>query len=214
MESGSGIMVSEINLKVSDEVEQKIKAYPLFTERPLDEPSFRKRIVVGRGVWDGNSKAVDFLILGEAPGFYENDNENGEPFIGKAGGVLDNWIKTAKLESYYISNAVPLIPLKKFQGEVLRKIRRPYAQEIRDFKLFRDYVIEKVQPRRIILLGDTACAAVLNRKTRDVINSVARSEKQAITGIYHPARYIRKGQDGMIQGLKDFKRAVDLLQGL
>lgn len=55
---------------------------------------------------DKPAKAPRFLVIGEAPG--KNEVDKGEPFIGKAGFVLDNWL----------IRAVPTMRLAKEKGEI------------------------------------------------------------------------------------------------
>jgi uracil-DNA glycosylase family 4 len=53
------------------------------------------------------TKTAKYLFIGEAPG--KNEVEKGEPFIGKAGFVLENWLV----------RAVPDIQLAKEKGEIM-----------------------------------------------------------------------------------------------
>lgn len=55
---------------------------------------------------DRLAKAPKYMLVGEAPG--KNEIEKGEPFIGKAGYVLEQWLL----------RAVPLLKIAKERGEV------------------------------------------------------------------------------------------------
>ena len=160
-----------------------------------------KKIVEGRG---SVSRNPEFLILGEAPG--RKENEQGEPFVGKAGSVLNYWIKKAKVTSFYISNVVPLLPLNS-QG----KIRRPTKAEIVYFQPFVHRIIQKVNPKKIIVLGDSAAWALTRKKIKEIIGEVEMIYDRPLTGIYHPARYIRLGKAKTI-GSDDFFKAVKILK--
>lgn len=56
---------------------------------------------------DKSAKRPRYLFLGEAPG--KNEVAKGEPFVGKAGFVLDNWL----------TRAVPHMQLAKERGEIM-----------------------------------------------------------------------------------------------
>lgn len=182
-----------MDVEIPAEVVQKIKKHPLYTAD--------KKIVVGRG----NSNNPDFLIFGEAPG--KNENLVGKPFIGRAGKSLDSWLESSTVNSFYISNAVPLIPLDKND-----KIRKPTKGELNDFKFFVEWVIDKVNPKYIITLGDSATESLTGKKIKDIFGKVDLLDgKIPLTGTYHPIRYIYV-KNGKEKGLSDFQNAVSLLE--
>ncbi|MEW5896038.1 MAG: uracil-DNA glycosylase [Candidatus Omnitrophota bacterium] len=171
---------------------KKITAHPLFDEN--------KQIVVGRG----NSHKPEFLILGEAPG--KQENRQGLPFVGRAGRVLDKWLGAAGVDDFYISNVIPLMPVDE-RG----KIRGPRKNELEYFIFFADWVIREADPRCILTLGDSATWALAKMRTRDLMGRVSRRDGKPLTGIFHPARYIRSNQQDSA-GLRDFTQAVHLLR--
>ena len=182
--------MSEIIL--NKKIIKQIKTHPLYSRD--------KKIVIGRG----EAERPEFLILGEAPGNHENFS--GYPFVGRAGTALNFWIKETGVNSVYISNVVPLIPLKdKFM------IRKPTKSEICDFRDFVEYIIGKVNPKYIITLGDSATWSLIEKEVNKVKGKVVKYGVRPLTGIYHPARYIRLGKDNTL-GLSDFKNAIKLLR--
>ena len=159
-----------------------------------------KKIVLGRGV----SSNVEFLIFGEAPG--KRENQQGEPFVGRSGAVLDHWLNVAQVTSYYISNVVPLMPLNP-QG----KIRKPTNDERIYFKFFVNWMLQKVKPKCVIVLGDSAAKALTGKDVNQIKGKVDRIGNIPLAGIYHPARYMRRGEH-KTTGSRDFCEAVNLLR--
>ncbi|NES71504.1 MAG: uracil-DNA glycosylase, partial [Okeania sp. SIO2D1] len=77
----------------------------------------RTNAVIGRG----NSQA-EIMIIGEAPG--QNEDEQGLPFVGRSGQLLDKILESVELSSdrhVYISNAIRCRPPEN---------RTPTTQEI------------------------------------------------------------------------------------
>jgi uracil-DNA glycosylase len=140
-------------------------------------------IVISRG----NLNEPAFLFIGEAPG--QTENKVGKPFVGRSGKVLDGWMAEYGISNYIIINTVPIIPLNE-EG----KIRKPTRSEIDFFRPYIDNLIQAISPKYIICLGRSALE-YLN------INLSNTHWKDNIGFIYHPAYYLRRGQNGM----DDFK---------
>lgn len=144
-------------------------------------------IVFGRG-----SDSAKILFIGEAPGFTEN--EQGKPFVGRSGKVLNEWIAALGLNEneFAIINVVPIIPL-----DSEKKIRPPTEEEINYFLPETKKIIEAINPKIIVLLGRSS-ASIFDKTLR------VKESKRAIFGsitttiyfIYHPAYYLRNGRKG------------------
>lgn len=171
---------------------EKIRRHPLYSKD--------KMIVIGRG----NPNKPEFLIFGEAPG--KKENIKGVPFVGRAGAVLELWIKETDIRSVYISNVVPLLPLNN-----QNKIRKPTKVEVAYFKFFVNCVIEMVDPEYLITLGDSATLCLTEKSVKSIIGLLGEYSRRPLTALYHPARYIRLGRDKS-DGLSDFTKAVKLLR--
>jgi len=138
------------------------------------------------GVGDENA---DWLFIGEAPG--ADEDAQGEPFVGQAGKLLDNMLKSIGLkrgENVYIANVVKSRP----PGN-----RNPLPGEIAACLPYLRRQIELIQPKLIVTLGKIASETLLGREA--TIASL-RGKLHAYQGIplivtYHPAYLLRTLQD-------------------
>lgn len=126
------------------------------------------------------------MFIGEAPG--ENEAINGLPFVGKAGRLLDNIIKTAgwKREEVFISNTVKCRPPKN---------RDPLKEEADKCRQFLNMQIKIVQPEWIICLGRIASVFLLNKEETTTIGELRGSVHQLgeikVICTYHPSYLLR-----------------------
>jgi DNA polymerase len=139
----------------------------------------RKQIVFGVG----NPKA-DLMFVGEAPGADEDDQ--GEPFVGRAGQLLNNMLKAMGLqrESVYIANIIKCRP----PGN-----RTPERDECETCSPFLMRQIAAIQPKVIVALGAVAAKTLLavNAPMSELRGHWYdfRGTKLAVT--YHPAFLLR-----------------------
>jgi len=86
------------------------------------------------------------MIIGEAPG--KNEQEQGIPFIGNAGQVLNQALEEAGLprESVFVTNIYKLRPPNN---------RTPTEEEMRSHAPFLLEEFEIVEPRFVLLLGNS-----------------------------------------------------------
>jgi uracil-DNA glycosylase family 4 len=139
----------------------------------------RKQIVFGVG----NPKA-ELMFVGEAPG--ADEDQQGEPFVGRAGQLLNNMIKAMGLrrEDVYIANIIKCRP----PGN-----RTPERDECDTCSPFLMRQIAAIKPKVIVALGAVAAKTLL------AINAPMsefrgrwfdfRGTKLAVT--YHPAFLLR-----------------------
>jgi uracil-DNA glycosylase family 4 len=139
----------------------------------------RKQIVFGVG----NPKA-ELMFIGEAPG--ADEDQQGEPFVGRAGQLLNNMIKAMGLrrEDIYIANIIKCRP----PGN-----RTPERDECETCSPFLMRQIAAIKPKAIVALGAVAAKTLL------AINAPMsefrgrwfdfRGTKLAVT--YHPAFLLR-----------------------
>ena len=92
------------------------------------------------------------MIIGEAPGTTED--VQGHAFVGRAGKLLDEFIESAGLEHYYITNIVKCFPAKD------GKPRKPTKKEIDRCKCFLAAEIVNLQPKVIVTLGNSSTGAL------------------------------------------------------
>ncbi|QQR89078.1 MAG: uracil-DNA glycosylase [Myxococcales bacterium] len=98
----------------------------------------------------GDDKA-DLLFVGEGPGYYED--QQGLPFVGKAGQLLDRMINAMRYEpkQVYICNVVKCRPPEN---------RTPLPDESAACLHFLEAQIRAVQPKAIVALGRCAAQAL------------------------------------------------------
>lgn len=152
------------------------------------------------------------MFIGEAPGAQEE--EQGRPFVGKAGRNLDEFLETAGIEraDVYIGNAVKIRPVKiSPKGTVSN--RTPTAREIELFASCLADEIEAVSPKVIVTLGNTPLRAVAGKNIRigDVHGEMREHAGRYLYPMYHPASviYDRSLKDVYIS---DVKRLGEILR--
>ena len=101
---------------------------------------------------DGNPKSR-IMLIGEAPG--SNEDEEGLPFVGRAGTLLDKMLASINLDrkSVYITNIINYRPPEN---------RRPTNEEMNRYLPFIKKHIEIIAPKILILLGSTAMNALIS----------------------------------------------------
>src|SRR3989338_7247973 len=150
------------------EIEEN-RTLPLYSEANL---------VFGEG--DASAQVV---FIGEAPGFHENEQRR--PFVGQAGKLLDNLLKSIgwPRNSVYITNIVKRRPPNN---------RDPLPEEIEAYKPCLARQIEIIQPKLIATLGRFSMNHFLpDAKISRDHGSLMKNEKQFIYSLYHPAAALR-----------------------
>jgi DNA polymerase len=139
----------------------------------------RKQIVFGVG----NSHA-ELMFIGEAPG--ADEDQQGEPFVGRAGQLLNNMIKAMGIrrEDVYIANIIKCRP----PGN-----RTPEREECETCSPFLMRQIAAIKPKVIVALGAVAAKTLLaiNAPMSELRGRWFdfRGTKLAVT--YHPAFLLR-----------------------
>ena len=137
---------------------------------------------------DGNPKSK-IMFVGEAPG--ANEDEEGLPFVGRAGMLLDKMLSAIDLDrkKIYISNIINYRPPEN---------RRPTEREIKRYLPFITKHIEIIKPKILVLLGSTAMNALIGN---EVVISKMRGKwiekkfgncKLSVIITYHPAFLMRQ----------------------
>ena len=137
---------------------------------------------------DGNPKSK-IMLIGEAPG--ANEDDEGLPFVGRAGMLLDKMLTAINLDrkKVYISNIINYRPPEN---------RRPTDEEIKRYLPFITKHIEIINPKILVLLGSTAMNALIGN---DVVISKMRGRwiekefgncKTSVIITFHPAFLMRQ----------------------
>jgi DNA polymerase len=137
---------------------------------------------------DGNPKSK-IMLIGEAPG--ANEDDEGLPFVGRAGALLDKMLAAIDLDrkKVYISNIINFRPPDN---------RRPTDEEIKRYLPFVTKHIEIINPKILVLLGSTAMNALIGN---EVVISKMRGKwlekkfgncKTNVIVTFHPAFLMRQ----------------------
>ncbi len=134
----------------------------------------------------GNRQA-DLILIGEAPG--EDEDAQGEPFVGRAGQLLNAMIYSIDLkrEDLYIVNVVKCRPPNN---------RNPHIDEMACCKDFLQRQIALIKPKLIVALGNVAAHHLLMTNTPIGKLRGQRFEygdaKIPLIATYHPAYLLRR----------------------
>jgi len=167
----------------------------------------RNKPVTGDG-----SENADIMFIGEAPGY--NEDREGLPFVGKAGGVLDQLLESVglKRQEVYIANILKCRPPKN---------RNPFESEINSCTIYLNKQIEIIQPKLIISLGNFASSFTFKKfglkydKISSVhgkifqINTIFGDKK--IIPMYHPAvaTYNPNIKDILIKDFNSIQKVIE-----
>jgi len=141
----------------------------------------------------GNPRA-HWMIVGEAPG--EQEDLQGEPFVGKSGQLLDNMLRALQLtradaepaRQVYIANTIKCRP----PGN-----RNPEPDELAKCEPFLVRQVQLVQPKIIVAMGRFAVHSLLrsSEPIGRLRGRVHRYEGVPLIVTYHPAYLLRNPQD-------------------
>ncbi|MEI8385380.1 MAG: uracil-DNA glycosylase [Nitrosomonadaceae bacterium] len=142
-----------------------------------------------RSVFGTGDENADWLWVGESPG--DEEDANGEPFVGQTGKLLDNMLAAITLKrarNVYITNIVKCHPPSN---------RDPEPAEAKQCHPYLARQIELIRPRLIIALGKVASQSLLNT---DATVASLRGRLHQFSGIplivtYHPAYLLRTQLD-------------------
>ena len=141
----------------------------------------RKNVVFGMG----NTEA-EVLFIGEGPG--ANEDEQGLPFVGAAGKLLDDMLEMIGLarESVYITNIVKCRPPRN---------RDPLNTEKDACIGYLRRQVALMRPKIIVCLGRIAAMELIKPDFKITQEHGQFMEKSSVlmTALYHPAALLRDG---------------------
>lgn len=147
----------------------------------------------------GNSDA-QLLFIGEAPG--KKEDEQGLPFVGASGRLLDEMLESINLKrsEVYITNIVKYHPPNN---------RDPLAQEKQAFLPYLQAQIEVIQPKLVIPLGRHSLNCFLpDLQISKVHGQLCFQEDIAFLPLYHPAVALYNGKMRKIL-MEDFSKILE-----
>lgn len=134
----------------------------------------------------GNPEA-DLMIVGEAPGF--NEDQQGEPFVGQAGQLLDKIMAAINFErkDIYIANILKHRPPNN---------RDPKPEERERSLPFLMRQIEIVDPKLILCVGRVSATTLLNEDAplKSMRQKFHEFHGRELMVTYHPAALLRNQQ--------------------
>ena len=139
----------------------------------------RKNVVFGVGL-----KTADVMFIGEGPG--EQEDLQGEPFVGPAGKLLDDMMAIIDLDrqNSYIANIVKCRPPRN---------RDPLETEQDACIEYLRNQVSLIQPKIIVCLGRIAAKRLIDPEYRITRQHGTWLQKGGIwmTAIYHPSALLR-----------------------
>ena len=174
------------NFEISEEKSKKLE---LLKKSIINQKNCNLKIQATNIVFsDGNPKSK-IMLIGEAPG--ANEDQEGLPFVGRAGMLLDKMLGAINLDrkKVYISNIVNYRPPEN---------RRPTDEEIKRYLPFITKHIEIIKPKILVLLGSTAMNAligselVISKMRGKWIEKTFGSCKTSVIITFHPAFLMRQ----------------------
>ena len=159
----------------------------------------RTKVVFGKGL----AKAR-LMFVGEAPG--QEEDERGEPFVGKSGQLLTKIIEAIGLsrEQVYIANVIKCRP----PGN-----RNPEPDEVASCEPFLFRQIDVIAPRVIVPLGKFAAQSLL--KTMDPITKLRGRQFEyrgaVLIPTFHPA-YLLRNPSAKREVWDDMKKVRAILE--
>ncbi len=163
----------------------------------------RNQFVFGVG-----NPAADVVIVGEAPGAEED--KKGEPFVGRAGQLLNDILRAVKFEreDVFICNILKCRPPNN---------RDPLPSEVEQCEPYLHKQLELLQPKILLALGRIAAQTLL--RTNDSLTTL-RASVHEYRGIplvvtYHPAALLRNPnwKRPTWEDVQKFRALYDSLKG-
>ncbi len=160
----------------------------------------RKQVVFARG-----NPAARLWIIGEGPG--ADEDARGEPFVGKAGQLLDKILEAAQIrqDEVFITNTVLCRPPEN---------RVPTNDEIVTCSVHRNALLDLWKPPLVVLLGATAARVFLGSiRLADLRGQRVERDERVYYATFHPAFLLRDPRQKPL-AWKDWQAIRDALRGI
>jgi len=155
---------------------------------------------------DGSPEA-DIVFIGEAPG--KSEDEQGLPFVGAAGKLLNEMLESIGLKraDIYITNIVKYRPPNN---------RDPLPEEKKAFWPYLVRQLDVIKPKLVVTLGRHSMEYFLPGQKISVIHGEPKrvqfgERKQVVMPLYHPAAALYNGSMKTTL-LEDFARIPQILK--
>jgi len=212
-------MLREIGVRVWPAPDEEVPAAPIAIEAAaaalapaapaspvstLDWPELREAVAActacklcetrRQTVFGVGNTSAHWMIVGEAPG--EQEDRQGEPFVGKSGHLLDNMLRAVSMtrgeaepaRQVFIANTLKCRP----PGN-----RNPQPEELAQCEHFLIRQIELVKPKIILAMGRFAVQSLLrsDEPIGRLRGRVHRYQGVPLIVTYHPAYLLRNLED-------------------
>lgn len=208
---------NEVNAEPVNEVIQK-PAQTQISEFPEELATLKQQVSVctkcelhqtrTQTVFGVGNPQADWLVIGEAPG--ADEDKQGEPFVGRAGQLLNSMLLAMglKREQVFIANILKCRPPNN---------RDPKPEEVVACESYLRQQIELIKPKVILAVGRIAAQNLLKvdtpiGKMRGNQYQYPDSELPVIV-TYHPAYLLRSPREKR-KVWEDLKAAMRLYKGL
>lgn len=158
-------------------------------------------------VFGAGNPESKILFIGEGPGF--NEDQQGLPFVGAAGTILNRALTSINLErkSVFITNVVHHRP----PGN-----RDPLPEELSAYGKYLDKIIEIISPKIIVTLGRFSMGKFLPGERISSVHGKVfkikwKGNDTVVVPMYHPAAALRNGAV-MNEFKNDFLKLPEILK--
>lgn len=154
-------------------------------------------------VFGGGNEKAEILFVGEGPG--EQEDLTGQPFVGRAGKLLDDMLSLIDLDrsNIYIANMVKCRPPHN---------RDPLSIEKEACIGWLREQTRLIRPKIIVCLGRVAAMALIREDFKISVEHGSWTEKNGVkmTAIYHPAALLRdpRRRPETFEDLKEIQRVI------
>ena len=182
-------------------------SWPELKQKVRDCTECKLRAGCTQTVFGVGDEKADWLFVGEGPG--ADEDVRGEPFVGKAGQLLDNMLLAIKLKrgnNVYIANIVKCRPPAN---------RAPEAEEVATCLPYLQKQIALIQPKIIVALGKIAATALLGKNSTlgSLRGTLHDYQGTPLIVTYHPA-YLLRSPSEKAKAWQDLCFATDTMQKL
>lgn len=150
-------------------------------------------------VFGAGCSQADLMFVGEGPG--EQEDLQGEPFVGRAGQLLTRMIEAMQFtrEQVFITNVVKCRPPSN---------RVPYTDEAETCLPYLRRQIRLIQPKVVVLLGSTALHRMLGKSSITAEHGVWQQYHRAwVMPTFHPS-YLLRSPSKKADAWEDLKKVM------
>ncbi len=160
-------------------------------------------------VFGVGNRSADWMVIGEAPGAEED--RQGEPFVGRAGKLLDAMLRATgrSRDQVFIANILKCRPPNN---------RDPHNEEVAQCRDYLQAQIDLLQPRVILAVGRIAAQSLLQTESnlgrlRGKVHAYSSSAGEIpVVVTYHPAYLLRSPAEKR-KAWEDLRLAMQTLAG-